>query len=183
MSKVKTDTLILMLMGVVILLMVANLSLFVRMNQLQSHVIQALQPFQRPAGLAVGTQAPPFNLVDTEGRMVSLQEFSGKRVLLVFSSTTCPACQQMYPFLKHFHEVHPDITVLMISRGSEEENQLLAQDERLTFPILAWQDRVAKAYQVPGVPFFYLIDSRGMIASKGIASSLEQLEELVKAGE
>jgi len=183
MSKVKTDTLILMLMGVVILLMVANLGLFLRMNQLQSQVIHALQPLQRPTGLAVGSKAPPFNLVDTEGQTVSLQDFSGQRVLLVFSSTTCPACQRIYPFLKRFHEMHPDITVLVISRGSEEENRLLVQDEGLTFPVLAWQDEVARAYRVPGVPFFYLIDGRGMIASQGVASSPEQLEELVKAGE
>ena len=39
MSKDKTDTLLLLLMGVIILLLVANLSLFLRMNQLQSQVI------------------------------------------------------------------------------------------------------------------------------------------------
>jgi len=183
MSKPKTDTLILMLMGVVILLMVANLILFVRMNQLQSSVIQALQPFQRPAGLAVGSQAPAFNLVDTEGRTVSLREFSGQRILLVFSSTACPACQQIYPSLKEFQKAHPDIALLMISRGAPEDNQTLVRKEGLTFPVLNGQEEVIKEYQVPAFPFFYLIDEQGSIASRGIAFSLKHLEDLLKAGQ
>jgi peroxiredoxin len=70
----------------------------------------------------------------------------------------------------------------MISRGSSEENRRLVQNEGLTFPILAWEDDVVKAYQVPGTPFFYAIDGRGVIASRGPANSLPQLEDLVKAG-
>lgn len=180
MSTDKTDKLLLLLMGIVILLMVMNLGLFLRMNQLQSQVIQALQPFQRPTGLTAGTQAPSFHLADTEGRLVSLPDFAGQRVLLAFSATACRACEQMYPVLKRFREQHPDTALLMISRGSPEENRRLIE-EGLTFPILAWQDDVAGAYQVPGTPFFYAIDGRGVIAAQGFANSLEQLEEMVKA--
>ncbi len=183
MNKVKTETLILMLMGVVILLMVANLALFVRMNQLQSRVIQALEPFQRPMGLEVGTRAPLFTLSDTEGRSFSLQDFSKRRVLLAFTSTMCPACEQIYPSLKDFQELHPDIVVLMISRGSQEDNQTLVRREGIAFPVLNGQDEVIRKYQVPAFPFFYLIDEQGNIASRGIALSLEQLENLIKAGQ
>jgi len=181
MSTDKTDKLLLMLMSIVILLLVMNLGLFLRMNQLQSQVIQALQSFQRPTGLTAGTQAPPFSLADVNGKTVSLQDFSGQRVLLAFSATACPACQQMYPALRRFHESHPDIALLMISRGSSEENRRLVQNEGLTFPILAWEDDVVKAYQVPGTPYFYVVDDQGVIAAQGFANSLEQLEEMVKA--
>ena len=34
-------------------------------------------------------------------------------------------------------------------------------------------------YQVPGTPFFYVIDGEGVIASAGFAGTLEQLETLV----
>jgi methylamine dehydrogenase accessory protein MauD len=181
MSTDKTDTLLLLLMGIIILLLVANLGLFLRMNQLQSQVIQALQPLQRPTGLPAGTQAPSFRLADTDGRLVSLPDFAGQRVLLAFSATTCPACQQMYPALRRFHESHPDIALLMISRGSSEENRRLVQNEGLTFPILTWEDDVVKAYQVPGTSYFYVIDGQGVIAAQGFTNSLEQLEEMVKA--
>ncbi len=182
MNKVKTDTLLIMLMGIIILLMVANLGLFLRMNRLQSQITQALRPVQRPEGLPAGTKAPRFGLTDTNGRIVSLQDFTGQRVLLMFSATTCPYCQQMYPTLKRFSENYSDITVLMISRGSQADNQQLVEDQGFTFPVLSWQDEVAKEYQVPGTPFFCVINSQGIITSQGTANSLEQLEKLVKAG-
>jgi len=182
MNKVKTEMLMLLLLGVMILLMVANLGLFIRMNQLQSLVIQSLEPFQRPTGLKVGTRAPLFALTDTEGRSVALQGFSGRRVLLAFSSTVCPACQQIYPILKNFQEIHPDIAVLIISRGSREDNATLVRKERLAFPVLNGQDELIREYQVPAFPFFYLLDEQGNIASRGIALSLEQLESLVNTG-
>ncbi len=183
MNRAKTDRLILLLLGVVILLMVANLGLFVRMNQLQSRVIQALEPFQRPTGLAVGKQAPSFRLTDTEGQTVSLGDFADTRVLLVFSSVASPACQQIYPFLKDFQKMHPDIAILMVSQGSEEENRALVREKGLSFRVLNSEDDVMRKYQVPALPFFYLIDEQGRVTSRGIALSLEQLENLVKTGQ
>ncbi len=183
MNKVKTETLMLMLLGVVILLMAANLGLFVRMNQLQSLVIQSLEPFQRPMGLNVGTRAPLFTLSDTAGQFVSLRDFSGRRVLLAFTSTTCPACPQIYPTLKDFQKLHPDIAVLLISRGTPEDNATIVSKEGLTFPVLNEQDELVREYQVPAFPFFYLLDEQGNIASRGIALALEQLENLVKTGQ
>lgn len=56
----RIEVLLMMLMGIVILLMVANLALFVRMNQLQRQVIHSLAPFQRPTGLHQGAKAPFF---------------------------------------------------------------------------------------------------------------------------
>ena len=46
MAESKTDVLILLLMGIVILLMVAIIGLFIRMNQLQGQVLAALGPLQ-----------------------------------------------------------------------------------------------------------------------------------------
>ncbi|MBC8249560.1 MAG: hypothetical protein H8E90_07765 [Anaerolineales bacterium] len=46
MAQPRTETLLLMLMGIVILLMLANVGLFLRMNQLQREVLAALKPYQ-----------------------------------------------------------------------------------------------------------------------------------------
>ncbi len=150
----RIEVLLMMLMVIVILLMVANLALFVRMNQLQRQVIQSLAPFQRPTGLPQGAKAPFFQLVDTTGQEVSLQDFSGQRVLLAFISPSCPACQQVYPALKEFRKAHTDVAVLVISRGNQEENQRIAAE--LSMPILNGTEAVMQEYQVPGFPFFFL---------------------------
>ena len=186
MTQSRTDTLLLMLMGVVVLLMIANIGLFLRMNQLQQEVLAALQPLQamssRPEGLEIGTKAPQFTLPDTEGRMVSLEDFAGREVLLLFSSIQCSACAEMYPYLGVFSQRHPDVAVLMLSRGSAEENQSLVEAQGYAFPILAWDNAVARDYQIPGVPFCYVIDGEGMIANAGFANTLEQLEALAVGG-
>ncbi len=175
----RIEVLLLMLMGIIILLMVANLALFVRMNQLQRQVIQSLAPFQRPTGLPQGAKAPSFQLVDTTGQVVSLRDFSGQQVLLAFIAPSCPACQQIYPALEGLRKTHTDVAVLVISRGNPEENQRIASE--LSIPVLNGTDEVMQEYQVPGFPFFYLIDGEGRVASRGIALSQAHLEDLLKA--
>ena len=181
MNETRTQVLLLTLMGAVILLMIAILGLFVRMNQLQREVLEALEPLQAmrgPQGLEIGTEAPAFTLSDTRGQMISLGDFVGQRVLLVFSSTQCPACIEMYPHLRAFSEREEDVQVVMISRGPVEENRQLVEEQDLDFPVLAWNDAVARDYQVPGTPFFSVIDGDGVIANAGFAGTLEQLEAL-----
>ncbi len=185
MSESRTQVLLLMLMGVVILLMVAVVGLFVRMNQLQRKVLAALEPLHAirgPQGLDIGTQALAFNLPDATGQMVSLGDFAGQRVLLAFSSTECPVCAEVWPHLETFSERAGDVQVVMISHGTVEENWQLVEEQGFDFPVLAGDDAVAQDYQVPGTPFFYVIDGDGVIAKSGFAGTLEQLEALVEGG-
>jgi len=183
MAESKTNVLILLLMGIVILLMVAIIGLFLRMNQLQSQVLAALgslQAMRMPEGLEIGMKAPDFTLPDTSGQMVSLDDFAGQRVLLAFSSTQCPGCIETWPHLRAFSGREKDVQVVMISRGSAEENRRLAEEQGFDFPVLSWDDAVARDYQVPGTPFFYVIDENGVIANADFANTLEQMEALVE---
>ncbi|HAL61465.1 MAG TPA: hypothetical protein DCP08_03550 [Chloroflexi bacterium] len=147
MNQTRTQVLLLMLMGVVILLMIAILGLFIRMNQLQQEVLAALEPLQamrRAQGLEIGTEAPAFTLPDATGQMVSLGDFAGQKVLLVFSSTQCPACAEVWPHLKTFSERGEDVQIVMISLGSPEENRQLVEEQGFGFPVLIWEDSVAR---------------------------------------
>jgi methylamine dehydrogenase accessory protein MauD len=178
MRSSRTEKVVLVLVGVVILQLLTNLGLFLRMNQLQAQVLAALQPEQAGTGLPIGTVAPDFSLPDVDGREISLRGFSGQDVVLVFSSVTCPACQSMYPSLREFALRHGQTTFVMISRGTEDENRRLVEEEGFAFPILVWDDQVAHAYQVPGTPFFYVINGEGIVKNAGFAGSLEELEQL-----
>ncbi|MEJ2263830.1 MAG: redoxin domain-containing protein [Anaerolineales bacterium] len=183
MNANRIERVMLMLMGIVIVLMIMNLGLFLRMNQIQNQVLDAVQPLQDilqvKEGLPPGTEAPSFNLAGTTGQMISLEKFSGQSVLLIFSSPTCSACQQIYPVLKEFTRSYPDISMLMISTGSQEENRILVRDQGFDFPVVSLQKEVASSYQLPGTPYFYLIDESGVITNSGFASSLEELRSLV----
>jgi peroxiredoxin len=185
----KIEILLLMLTGVVVLLLITNIGLFLRMNDLQQKVIGALALSQnlagtRPVGdssmgLKPGTESHDFDLLNTSGKTVSLRSFSGRKVLLAFFSTECSKCIQTYPVIKSFSEKRNDIQVIMILRGSSEKNRQVAQEQGFSFPVLEWNDSVAGEYQVPGTPFYYVIDGEGLIANAGFAGSAEELDLLV----
>jgi len=131
-------------------------------------------------GLPAGTRAPEFSLINTRGKAVSLKDFIGQKILLMFSSPTCPFCIQLYADLKLLQEQNPDVQIVMISEGSIEENKKLASEQGFSFPVLDWQDSVAIDYRVTGTPSFYVIDEEGIIVSSGWVSDLRGLKKLLE---
>lgn len=178
MTNNDNNRILLLLTSIVLLLLVVNVGLFFRMNHLQSQVLQALATRQRPEPLKPGTEAPIFQLNNIDQQPVSLSEYRGNKVLIFFSSATCSVCQGTYPSVAQLHRTNPQIQVLMISYGTEEQNQLIIDENELTFPVLMWKDEVAKAYQISSVPFFYFLNEEGEIIEAGSARTLEELQQL-----
>src|SRR5439155_8005130 len=54
-------------------------------------------------GLKAGTPAPDFSLPDIHGDTVSLEQFRGRKVLLVFTDPQCGACDELSPKLAQVH--------------------------------------------------------------------------------
>ncbi|MEM7586938.1 MAG: redoxin domain-containing protein [Acidobacteriota bacterium] len=165
----------------VLVLLITNVGLFLRMNQLQATVASRFDAgTERPrlTSLDAGTPAPDFALDTVRGRTVSLGDFDGQPLLLMFSSTDCPACQRMYPALKQLGDEHPELHLLMVSRGSIEENQALVDAQGFRFDVAGWQDPVARAYQVPATPFVFALDSEHRVLRAEVAGSIEALEAL-----
>lgn len=179
MKKNKTDLVSWMLLGTIVLLLLANLVLFIRMNQLQSVILSALKPVTPVTSLGIGTNAPDFTLMDLENQEVSLQkvlEDLGKPVFLVFSSVNCSACKEFWPTLKQFYDQHPDLQFIMISKGEISESAQMAKEQRFGFPILPWSDEVASSYSVPGTPYFFVISKDQIIVFSGFSVQLDEVE-------
>jgi len=117
-------------------------------------------------GLKVGTPAPGFQLQQLDGSRISLEDYHGRKVLLVFSDPVCEPCNRLAPRLERLHRRSKDIQVLMISRGGPEANRKKAAEYGLTFPI-ALQNRweISRAYGIFATPIAYLIDEMGVIVS------------------
>ena len=173
-----SDRLILVLIGTVVVLIVMSIGLFLRVQEL-GKAIQPLQALQPPEGIPVGTEAPPFSLVDSNDQVVSLDQYLGERVLLVFSSVTCPACRNLYPHLKNFSEAHPELSILMLSEGSFEENRRVTLHYDFIYPLLNLEEEVKVAYQEPGTPYFFLIDAEGVIEFRGFVLSYADMERIL----
>src|SRR2546430_6617905 len=91
-------------------------------------------------GLKAGTPAPDFRLPRLDGRGdLALCELRGRRVLLVFSDPHCGPCNALAPELENFHREHPEMEVVMISKGEPKDNRAKAKEHGITFPIVLQQ--------------------------------------------
>jgi peroxiredoxin len=118
------------------------------------------------SGLPVGSPAPLFCLSRLDGNELSLDEYQGQRVLLVFSDPNCGPCNQLAPQLEHIHRRTNDLQVLMISRAEPTINRAKVAEHGLTFPVLLQREwEISREYGMFMTPIAYLIDERGIIAA------------------
>jgi peroxiredoxin len=132
-------------------------------------------------GLTAGTPAPSFRLPRLDGGELSLEEYRGRRVLLVFSDPHCGPCDQLVPQLEQRSRRTPDVQVLMVSRGEPEANRAKAAEQGLTFPIvLQKQWEISRQYAMFATPIAYLIDEEGIIAAD-VAVGVEPILALLSS--
>lgn len=117
-------------------------------------------------GLARGTAAPRFLLPRVGGGELSLDEYAGRRVLLVFSDPGCGPCNTLAPELERRSRQTAGTPILMVSRGGAEANLRKIEEHDLTFPVVLQQHwEVSRAYGKFVTPIAYLIDEDGRIAA------------------
>ena len=117
-------------------------------------------------GLPKGTVAPAFTLPLLHGGELSLSDYKGRRVLLVFSDPDCGPCNLVAPQLQKLSSQIRDLDFIMVSRGDHEKNKKKAAELGIDFPIvLQDQWKLSREYARFETPIAYLIDERGVIAS------------------
>jgi peroxiredoxin len=118
-------------------------------------------------GLKVGIAAPGFTLPRVQGGELSVEEYWGRKLLLVFSDPDCGPCNQLAPRLEEAHRRHPEIQVLMVSRGDLAPNQAKIAEHSFTFPVvLQKQWEISRLYAMFATPIAYCIDEEGLIADE-----------------
>jgi methylamine dehydrogenase accessory protein MauD len=127
------------------------------------------------AGLKPGKKTPDFTLPSTQGSEVSLHDFAGRKVLLVFMQSGCNPCRRIAPELNRLHDAG-EVQVLAVNDGDLERASKWAEETQVRFP-LAVQDRLSlsKRYEVFATPFAFLILESGVIASRGIVNNKQHL--------
>jgi methylamine dehydrogenase accessory protein MauD len=127
-------------------------------------------------GLKPGACAPEFCLPDTAGDQVSLRDFAGRRVFLVFTQSGCRPCHAVLPELEKLQS-KGELQVIVVNNGDLESTRDWAKRLSVTFPVLV-QERheLSKRYEAFVTPFAFLIDERGLITSKGIVNNRQHIE-------
>ena len=117
-----------------------------------------------------GTEAPGFTLTDINGEDVSLSDFRGKVVYLDFWASWCGPCMREVPFakeLKNRFDDEDDLVFLYISVDEDEQAWRNTVEEReiegVHLRVQGMRHEIADAYNVRGVPSFFIIDREGVI--------------------
>lgn len=149
--------------------------------------------------LKQGTKAPDFSLPDQDGKIHTLSEYAGKRVILYFyPKDSTPGCTKQ---ACGFSELYPQFTekgavVLGVSKDSVASHKKFQEKYNLSFTLLSdpeltaiqayevWQEKKNYGKVSMGVVrTTYLIDENGMIEKvfesvKAAENPAQMLEEL-----
>lgn len=120
-----------------------------------------------PAGDApeIGKVAPDFTLQTLKGETVTLSQYRGKPVLLVFWVVHCEGCIQEIPYLQEFYDRHGNEAVLLAVHVGDARPQIenLLSTRRITYPILIDADEQVCITYRHGAPTAFAIDKEGII--------------------
>lgn len=119
-----------------------------------------------------GKRAGNFTLHDLSGRSVSLQDYTGKPVVVNFWATWCPPCLQEMPWFEDLSREYAGtgLTILGLSLDIETNSAtpetIAATVKRIgvTYPILVSDKSVQLLYgHVPLLPETFYIDRSGVV--------------------
>jgi peroxiredoxin len=117
-------------------------------------------------GLPAGSAAPDFRLPRVGGGELSLSQYRGRKVLLLFSDPTCAPCNALLPDVQRRYAAGSEVDVVMVSRGDHAANASKIAELRVTFPVvLQRQWEISKLYGMFATPIAFLVDEHGTIAA------------------
>jgi len=133
------------------------------------------------AGPSIGETMTPFSGTDIHGKLVSIPSSDDRDTVLVFVSSTCPACEELAPALRSIAEHEKDDLKIVLAtfNGDDAKNHAYATKHGLKDVEFVLSPDLANAFSVLTAPYAVLIDRVGVIRSKGLVNSREQLESLL----
>lgn len=150
--------------------------------------VTAVQVDGVAAAPKVGEAAPGFTATTLDGTAVSLEEFRGRPVWLVFMASWCTSCRAEAPDVQAAHQQAGTDGVAVIAVYLNEDATAVreyAQRLGLTFTHVPDPNaEIAAAYGVKGIPAHYFIDRAGVLrASKVGILSPQQIDEAIAEAE
>ena len=185
-ALVVAEAVVILLLGVLVAgLLRSHADILRRLHELDAGAESA--PFQTADGVAppraTGMKAPDVAGASPDGGISGIRIAASRRpTLLAFMSTTCSTCDHFWPRfeLKEIVQTLGDVRLVIITKGAADESpaevaKLAPKGIPLVMSSAAWRD-----YQVPGSPYFILVDpASGTVTGEGSASSWDKLLDLM----
>jgi peroxiredoxin len=118
------------------------------------------------------TKAPAFELRSLDGRVVRLEDYRGKTVLLHFWATWCRVCKLEVPMMKALqNDLGDGRVILTIASSDPADVRRFVSEKQLPYPVLLGNRGVSADYRVSAFPTNYVIDPDGYVVSHTVGLS------------
>jgi thiol-disulfide isomerase/thioredoxin len=129
-----------------------------------------------------------WQLLDKNGKTVSLEEFKGKIIFVNFWATWCPPCIAEMPSMQRLYDDYQDkIVFLFVTTDSFEKANSFLVKENLNLPVFQPVSNPPLEMESSTIPATYLVDQQSnvVVAKIGAAdwnsdSFREKLDALLK---
>ena len=127
-------------------------------------------------GILSGSIAPIFVLPDLDGNTHKLEQWLGRKVLLIFSDPDCEPCELVLKQLS-MANLRADVSIVVVTRGDPERNREKF-DYVTDFSTVLLQRKweVSRDYGIFATPVAYLIDETGVLLSNVMVGASEIVE-------
>lgn len=112
-----------------------------------------------------------FDLPDLNGKILSLEDFRGKVLIINFWATWCPPCEEEIPKLNQLHKRYKNEGLVVIGIALDKDSLNLVEPfirkKRVGYPILVGNEQLLRSLKdFSGVPTTLIVDQKGNIQKK-----------------
>ncbi|MEM6366154.1 MAG: TlpA disulfide reductase family protein [Planctomycetota bacterium] len=134
----------------------------------RERIVDRLSAIQFELKHSIGQKAPPIDGKDARGEPMSLADYHGKTVVLMFSFKGCGPCERMYADNRQLIEEMSDEPFVFIGvQGDETIDTVHESLESKAITWRVWWDgadkRISSRWNIRGWPSIFVFDQRGVI--------------------
>jgi len=157
----------------------AQFESFVKIGPADSPDRQRALRFTAQPELARARMAPPFVITTIQGQRISLDDLTGKVVLLDFWATWCAPCRQALPQMKHLAKKFQEEPLIVLSVSLDDDEQkwkdFIAKNE-MWWPQYrdgGFTGQISTLFDVRAIPHTFTIDADGILQDEQIGDASE----------
>lgn len=147
---------------------------------IEKHKVIARDIREKVTRLIPGFSPPPFKMLNQDSTWVSLNDFIGSYVYVMFCTTQNYACLKEYDQIKKLYEKHGKILKIVTISFDETlaDTRMFAKKMKYKWTFLHFgnQPEILKDYDIRTFPTYFLIDREGKLAMSPAPSPAENFE-------